>query len=283
MAFHIAAFADEAGASLEEQIKAMRRNRITLLEMRNVDGVSCGQFTVAQGKAIGDRLAGEGITVWSMGSPYGKISILEDFEPHLEAFRRSLEVCDAMRIRRMRMFSFYMPEEDDPAGHRAAVLDRLDKMLAHAKDAGIDLCHENEKGIYGDTVARCRDLYTAFAGRMQGIYDPANFIQCGQDPLEAMDSLLDYVAYAHIKDARLSDGRVVPAGYGDGRIPVLLQRLKPRPAVTLTLEPHLKVFDGLQALEQGNATEQIADKTYPDSQTAFDAASNALYALLEKA
>lgn len=281
MAFQIAAFADEAGASLAEQIEAMRRNRISLLEMRNVDGVNCGQLTVAQGKAARQTLADAGIAVWSMGSPYGKIGITEDFAAHLDAFRRSLEVCVAMGIQRMRMFSFYMPERDDPAQHRTAVFDRLDQMLQYAQEAEVALCHENEKDIYGDTVARCEDLYKAFAGRMQGIYDPANFIQCHQDPMAGMELLLPFVAYAHIKDARLSDGHVVPAGYGDGQIAQLLQRLKARPAVTLTLEPHLKVFDGLAALEKGNATDQIADKTYPDGQAAFDAACQALYALLE--
>ena len=38
MAFKIAAFADEASASLEGQIKAMKENNVEYLEIRGVDG-----------------------------------------------------------------------------------------------------------------------------------------------------------------------------------------------------------------------------------------------------
>ena len=47
----------------------------------------------------------------------------------------------------------------------------------------------------------------------------------------------------------------------------------------LTLEPHLAVFKGLDALENGEKT-KIGEFEYPSQRDAFDAAVNALKGLL---
>ena len=51
---------------------------------------------------------------------------------------------------------------------------------------------------------------------LDGVFDPANFVQCGIDTIEAFELLQDRITYLHIKDA-LPDGSVVPAGKGHGR------------------------------------------------------------------
>ena len=52
----------------------------------------------------------------------------------------------------------------------------------------------------------------------------------------------DSIGYVHIKDAVLSDGHVVPAGEGDGQLPLLLSKLKDLDYQgVLALEPHLKI------------------------------------------
>ena len=52
-----------------------------------------------------------------------------------------------------------------------------------------------------------------------------NFIQCGQNTLEAYEMLKPYIEYVHVKDARLSDGEVVPAGTGDGQLLDIFEKL----------------------------------------------------------
>lgn len=112
-------------------------------------------------------------------------------------------------------------------------------------------CHENEKGIYGDTAERCLDLYQHFEGRLAGVFDPANFIQCGVHPLEAYEMLEPYILYMHVKDAKMADGSVTPAGAGDGQVGEILRRFQKMDGKRfLSLEPHLKVFAGLSALER---------------------------------
>lgn len=97
-------------------------------------------------------------------------------------------------------------------------MERLERFLEASAGSGVTLCHENEKGIYGDTAARCADIHQTLPA-FKAVFDPANFIQCGQDTAEAWERLSPYVEYLHIKDA-LSDGTVVPAGKGIGRIPI---------------------------------------------------------------
>jgi len=88
-----------------------------------------------------------------------------------------------------------------------------------------------------------------------------------------------YIEYMHIKDA-LSDGSVVPAGKGKGNISVLLEKYKKIGGKVLTLEPHLKVFAGLETLERVGAESVIGRYEYPSNRTAFDAAVAALKEIL---
>ncbi len=269
MDFTLAAFADEASSSLDGQIQAMKENGISMLEIRGVDGENIADISVDKAKEIRQKLSDNGLSVWSLGSPYGKIDLADDFEPHLEKFRRSIEVCHELGAAHIRLFSFF------GAGDRFdEVAARLDRFLEAARGTGIVLCHENEKGIYGDTAARCLQIHETFPA-LRAIFDPANFIQCGQDTKEAWGMLSPFVEYMHIKDA-LSDGSVVPAGKGEGNLPYLLSSYTGK---VLTIEPHLAVFEGLANLEKDEKS-RIGRYAYPDAFTAFKAATDAIKELI---
>lgn len=273
--YQLSAFADEADQSLAVQLQALKDNRISLIEMRGVNGKSVAVLTDEEAREARRLMDDAGVSLSSMGSPFGKYPIEKPFDEHLDAFKRGLEICSVLGAKRIRMFSFHMPKDGSaPADWRGKVFDQLNIMLDLAKDAGIYLCHENEKGIYGDTDERCLDLMEAFGDRMGCIFDPANFIQCGVKPIEAFPKLEKYVTYMHIKDALMENGAVVPAGMGDGCVKDILDRLGAKAdAMTLTLEPHLTVFDGLGALQDEKLNHKFS---YPDKRTAFDAAVSAL-------
>lgn len=275
------AFADEASAAVDGQIAAMRRNGLNGLEIRNADGTNVSDLTLAAAREIRRKLDGAGLTTWAIGSPLGKIGIDEDFAPHLEKLRHTLEVADALGARNIRLFSFYIPKGRDPEEFREAVIDRLGQFLRAAEDTGIDLCHENEKGIYGDAAPRCAELHRALPA-LKAVFDPANFIQCGQETLSAWRLLKPWVKYMHVKDCR-SDGTVVPAGRGIGNLPEILNDYLSAPDRALTLEPHLKVFDGLKALERAYDRSAVDDYEYESNDAAFDAACAALREILKEA
>ncbi len=281
--FILSAFSDEAGIDLDEQISACHANGITHMELRGLPQGNISTLTTDDAWVLKAKLDSEGMQISAIGSPYGKINIADDFEPHFEAFQNTVEVAKILGCRLIRMFSFYFEEGQSYEAYRDEVFSRVGRMADYALEHHVLCCHENEKEIYGDTAARCLDLYRHFEGRLAGVFDPANFIQCGVQPLEAYEMLEPYILYMHIKDAEMADGSVVPAGAGDGHVKEILRRFKKMEGKRfLSLEPHLKVFDGLDALEKDHETAQKMEQyTYPTNRAAFDAAAQAMHQLLD--
>ena len=277
----LSAFADEAAPDLKGQMDACERNGIRHIEMRFIDTKSIADHTVQECREIRRQLDDRGFELSAMGSPYGKISIKDDFAAHLETFKRGLDLCHALRTSRIRMFSFYMPEGENPSDHRSQVMEQLAILAEEARKEGLTCCHENEKGIYGDTAERCADIARTLGGALSFVFDPANFVQCGQPVKEAYDTLEPHVLYLHVKDARHSDGVVLPAGEGDGDLPYVLDRFLQKPGEhILTLEPHLMAFPGFANLER---PEEMAEKKaggFAATNAAFDQACRALQQLL---
>ena len=279
---HIYAFADEASPRIDEQIKAMVRNGLQGLEIRNVDGENVSAISLDKAREVRKKLDDAGLITWSIGSPLGKIDIEKgSFEEHLDSLRHTLEVASVLGAKNIRMFSFFIPAGKDPAIFRNQVMDRLHRMVEVSAGSGIALCHENEKGIYGDVATRCLDVLTEVP-ELHGVFDPANFVQCGQDTLEAWEMLKDRINYMHIKDALFSDSSVVPAGKGDGHVGEVLHAFLAKGGCDMTVEPHLAVFDGLKGLERKGDRSIVGGGNYVFSSNdeAFDAACSALKALL---
>ena len=279
---HIYAFADEASPRIDEQIKAMVRNGLQGLEIRNVDGENVSAISLDKAREVRKKLDDAGLITWSIGSPLGKIDIEKgSFEEHLDSLRHTLEVASVLGAKNSRMFSFFIPAGKDPAIFRNQVMDRLHRMVEVSAGSGIALCHENEKGIYGDVATRCLDVLTEVP-ELHGVFDPANFVQCGQDTLEAWEMLKDRINYMHIKDALFSDSSVVPAGKGDGHVGEVLHAFLAKGGCDMTVEPHLAVFDGLKGLERKGDRSIVGGGNYVFSSNdeAFDAACSALKALL---
>lgn len=274
----IFAFADEASKIIDEQILAIKRNGLNGLEIRGVDGENISDITIKKAKEVRAKLDANGLSVWSMGSPIGKIDIDGDFEAHKQKFMHTLELANVLGAKNLRMFSFFMPKDQNPEQYFNQVVDKLGVLLDIASGTEIELCHENEKGIYGDTADRCKKLLTALP-KLKAVFDPANFVQCGEDTLNAWDLLKDNVHYMHIKDA-LADGKIVPADAGEGNVKQIANEfisLHKNPV--FTIEPHLTAFVGLKNLEREGEESESAF-SFADTDAAFDAACDAFKKLI---
>lgn len=270
--FRLSAFSDEYSPSLDEQIEGLITSKIRMTELRGVDGINVSDLTPLQASDVHKKLESSGISVSAIGSPIGKIKITDPFEPHLDKLKNTCETADTLFASRIRVFSFFIPDGKYDE-YQNEVIDRMGKMLDIADEYGVKLCHENEKGIYGDTPERCLEILNEFDGRLGCVFDPANFIQCGCEPFEYSYNLLKtHITYLHIKDA-LKNGTVVPAGMGVGSIPELLAVINRvhKGDFILTIEPHLRVFSGLENLEEAGHTSTVAN-AYPTAAAAFKAA-----------
>lgn len=248
----LSGFSDEIAPELDLQLAAIREWGLSHIELRAADGVNVSDFSTEKVKEVKNKLAGAGVSVSSIGSPIGKIGIEEDFAPHLEKLKRTLEIQKELGAPYLRMFSFYIPQGRAPEDFREEVLDRMGRMVEEAAAWDSVLLHENEKGIYGDNASRCKELLEAFYGpHFKAVFDFANFVQVGQETLPAYELLKPYVEYVHVKDAQWGTGAVVPAGQGDGHVKdILTDLIGGGWKGFLSLEPHLTDFAGLAALEQ---------------------------------
>ena len=248
----LSGFSDEIAPELDLQLAAIREWGLSHIELRAADGVNVSDFSPEKVKEVKNKLAGAGVSVSSIGSPIGKIGVEEDFAPHLEKLKRTLEIQKELGAPYLRMFSFYIPQGRAPEDFREEVLDRVGRMAEEAAAWDSVLLHENEKGIYGDNAPRCKELLEAFYGpHFKAVFDFANFVQVGQQTLPAYELLKPYVEYVHVKDAQWGTGAVVPAGQGDGHVKdILTDLIGGGWKGFLSLEPHLTDFAGLAALEQ---------------------------------
>ncbi|MGL6312842.1 sugar phosphate isomerase/epimerase family protein [Vibrio sp. WXL103] len=247
----LSAFADEIDMDLTTQMDVLDTHGIKHIEMRGVNGKNISEVTIEEAKEIKAQLDARGFKISSLGSPVGKIYLKDDFEAHKKMFAQLLEVAKILESKYMRIFSFFMESGVNHDDYAQEVVAKITELAEMAKPYDIVLLHENEKDIYGDTSERCLNLVKSVdQANFKLVYDPANFVQCKENTLDAYNLLKDHVLYYHIKDAQAADDTVVPAGDGDGQIAEIVE------AITdagyqgfLSLEPHLGNFAGFAALE----------------------------------
>jgi sugar phosphate isomerase/epimerase len=238
----LSGFADEISPDLDEQVATLQAEDMQYLELRGVWDKNVAELSDDEVRRVRATLERAGIAVSAIGSPIGKINISDDFEPHYRAFQRVLDIAHQLNAPYIRIFSFFLPQQEDPSQYRNAVLDRLERIVRLAEGTGVTLVHENEKQIYGDTPERCHDLLSSInSPTLRATWDPANFVQCGVRPYpDGYNLLRPFIAYVHVKDARLADGQVVPAGEGDGEVRKTIRALRDSGFDGFfSLEPHL--------------------------------------------
>ena len=246
--FRLSAFGDEIAADLAEQLDVLAAERIHFVEFRGAWGKNVLELADEELDRARALLDARRFGVSAIGSPIGKSSLEEPREFENERLQRAIHAADVLGTRLIRVFSFFVPSGDAPNAQAAQaarneVLARLRLLTEEAAHANVTLVHENEKGIYGESAAHCRDLLaTIDSPALRQAFDPANFVQAGVQPFrEAWPLLAGYTTHVHIKDARFQDGAVCVVGQGDGAVSELLDALAQSGYHGfLTLEPHLR-------------------------------------------
>lgn len=265
----LCAFSDEAASDILGQINALKGNGIYLTELRSVSGKNVSTFTKAENKEYYKMFSDNGIGVYSIGSPLGKVDIDTDFNKYLDVVKRVCETANDFKADKIRVFSFFNAYDK-----KNKVFDYLNKMVEVAKEYNVTLCHENEKEIFGDVAERVCMIMDNVKG-MKFVYDPANYVQVNEPAQKTLDMCHKNSEYFHIKDVIHSTGEVVPAGYGDGDVNSLVARIEKD--TVLTIEPHLAVFDAYKSIDN---TEMKHKFHFENNLSAFAAAAEAIKIIL---
>lgn len=250
--FILSAFADEISPDPREQIAVLQQCDIQHIEFRSIHKTNVLKLSDAQLSEFKHLLDGEGFALSAIGSPIGKYPIDAPFEPHLDAFKKAIQIAAEFECPRIRVFSFYPPDgkpfDGNWAPHREEVIRRMRVLTELAAKSDVTLLHENEHRIFGDQPERVVDLITTIdSEHLRAAYDAANWVFCGYDPMKGWDLTKDFTTHFHIKDWKRAapgedgHGHGVLAGHGDGHlfysIREAVRRLYTGFAV---LEPHLR-------------------------------------------
>lgn len=247
--FTLSAFADEISPEARVQVAVLKSCGVRHIEFRSIDKTNVLALSDAQIREFKTLLDGEGMKLSAIGSPIGKYPIDQPLEPHLDKFKRAIELCGVFGTPNIRVFSYY-PPADRPfdgnwAPHRDEVLRRMRIKAELAHTAGVKLLHENEHKIYGDSPERVADLMRSVNHpALRSAYDAANWVFCEYDPIQGWELTKDYVDHFHIKDWKGSGteehtGRI--PGTGDGRIDYSIRdAVKRGYRGFAVMEPHLR-------------------------------------------
>lgn len=239
--FTISAFADEISPDLEEQINVLEQSGVKHIELRSIMKTNVLDLTDKQIEDCKAMMQKRGFRLSAIGSPIGKIRIDEPFEPHLKRFQRAVDLCKVFDTPNIRIFSYYLPPGQNWPTWRDEVIRRLKEQVAIAEKAGVRLLHENEHNIYGDDPERVVDLMkTISSPSFRAVYDPANYVVDGFDPIKGWELTKTYTVHFHIKDWIHGEKHGCIAGTGQGQIPHAIRDAVARKYTGFaTLEPHL--------------------------------------------
>ena len=282
---HISGFSDEISSDLETQLKTVKELGMEYVSLRGVGNKNICDFSVPevqeQIKPLLDRYQ---IKVSSIGSPIGKIFADDEagFEQQIQMSKRIAKITKLLDCTYVRVFSFYIPKGDLPRRWHGIIIEKLKIIVEIFHAENLTLLHENEKDIYGDTALRCKNLFNSInSSNFRGIFDFANFVQCGEDPITCYQLLKPYIAYFHIKDAISTNRENVLCGAGEGKIKeILKQAISEGYEGYLTLEPHLVLFDSLQSLELGKPEHIIRQSKAKNGREAYAMQYQALQRIL---
>ncbi|HYI15665.1 MAG TPA: sugar phosphate isomerase/epimerase family protein, partial [Thermomicrobiales bacterium] len=240
----LSGFGDEISTDLDEQLDVLQQAGIDQLDVRGAWGKNVLALSNAEVATIRESLAARGMRASCVATPVGKAPVDGNFAEQQDALARGIDVAHALDTTNVRIFSYYIPDGDEPEQYRDEIIRRLRALVEQAQASGVTLLHENERGIYGDSPARCHELHaTIDSPHFLALWDPGNFASCGYRPFhDSWDLLHGYIGYVHVKDYNRAAKRVVVAGAGDAEWPDCLRALRDSGYDgVISLEPHLAV------------------------------------------
>ncbi len=255
---YLTGFADEAGASIDTQIKATLDLGWRDIESRNVDGKNIHDLDDAAFDAVCAKLAAANLRINCFGSAianWGK-KIDEPFDSSLAEARRAIPRMQRLGTKMVRIMSFaVLPDREPDDQMEAERFRRLRELVAMFRDAGLQPVHENCMNYGGMGHSFTLKMLDQVPG-LRLVFDTGNPIFSDdrakpkpypkQSAWEFYANVREHIDYVHIKDGRwLADTgkcQFTFAGEGDGEVKRIVKDLLDRGYDGgISMEPHLAV------------------------------------------
>jgi sugar phosphate isomerase/epimerase len=254
----ITGFADEVGPQLTTQIAVFKRLNLDGLDIRSIDGVNVLNLSDAQLDDLETQSKAAHLPIQCVCSPINKVALTpENREKELQKTQRAIEIAQRLGVKRIRIFTPEVPQGEDDAMW-PEVKAWMAEQIALAEKAQVMLIHENDARFYGAYPKNAERLLAEFGSPyFKAAFDFANTVLIGYRAMrDWFPWILPHLDTLHIKDAIEGEGKVVPAGEGEGQVLETLKYLVGEGwSGPLTLEPHLQAagplggFSGEQLFE----------------------------------
>jgi sugar phosphate isomerase/epimerase len=219
----LSGFGDEAAneKQIEQQFAAFAAVGLQYYSIRFIDvgnGIkNVMQLTDDEVAKVRQRQADYGLQIATLGSPIGKVKLLDQddgtnnrFVPFAEYLEkevtRACDLANALGTKLIRGFSFYHPRGTDPDAHVSQVVDQLGQIAERCEQAGLIFGLEIEANLVGQT-GQILERIAAQVNRpsLVLIFDAGNIITQGfsaEETFEQYRVMKPYLGWMHIKDYR---------------------------------------------------------------------------------
>jgi len=255
----LSGFADEAGSSLETQIRATRELGWSDIEMRNVEvpgfpGGNLHDVPDAAFDRVVETLGKAGIRVHCFGSGIGNWSkgVDKPFDTCLGEARRAAARMPRLGSKFIRVMSYpILPGQDQMEEERFR---RMREVVGIFKDIDVTVVHENCNNYGAMSWAHSLKLLENVPG-LKLVFDMGNCVHDldyskqppypHQSAWEFYSHIRDHIAHLHIKDAVMTaDGKCIHQFPGEGTADVkriVKDLLASGYFGAISIEPHMGV------------------------------------------
>jgi sugar phosphate isomerase/epimerase len=195
---------DEISQDLDKALDLCNRRGFPAIEVRSVWNTPPHELTLSQCRDIAQRASDHGIGISGFASPVFKTSLPDSTARLAECealLARSLDQCEALGTRLLRVFSFYRDGAPNVPGAAAA----MDAVLAKVATDGVTVAVETGTRTNTPTAALARELLELL-GRpeLRILWDPGNTVFSGFAGSAGLVGLTDMrpsdLAHVHVKD-----------------------------------------------------------------------------------
>ncbi|MCC5849250.1 MAG: sugar phosphate isomerase/epimerase [Verrucomicrobia bacterium] len=205
MSFQLTGISDEAGATIEEQIRAHRELGWTHLELRKLDGEQVALLPEERCRELAATIADAGLGVAGLGSPVanGARKITDPFEQSLEELASAMRNAAILGTDQIRVMT-YPNDGLSEADWQSETVKRLRELGRRAADAGIFLLVENCSGWAASTPDNFAKFFEMVnLPSVRAVYDTGNPASHHAGPARMSEwfaAAQPHLRHVHIKD-----------------------------------------------------------------------------------
>ncbi len=219
----LSAFADEVGfkKTAVEQLTALAAMGLQYYSPRFIDVAGTGEtkhiMTLNEGelKTLKELHAAYGIRVTSIGSPIGKVKLIDKddgthnrYVPFADYLAKDVQTAidraTFLETKLIRGFSFYQPRGDDPAKYLTQAIDQIGQITAKCAASGVVYALEVEANLIGQNGRILGEIARQVnSPHMVLIFDGGNISSQNLNVVECFNeyaAMRPYLGWLHIKD-----------------------------------------------------------------------------------